>query len=272
MKYISNLACLLLALLLAGCFNLGIDTFTVTSNPSGGQIQVETLRYMSRNPKASFRPWGDRRTPHLLTALVGADHLRVRWSDGEVSPWRAVLGGLEEMHFEKSDVQRRVAAKPVQRTARIEDAEICLPPRTWELVNIAVADLTAYTLSKDEAKTLSEIVLSALVDTDYFNVLSRSEMRSVFEAQQFQRSGVCDDTQCLVEIGKILAVQKIVGGSIGKLGNTFSLLLKFVDVETGKTEYIAQKQLKAETDELLGLVFDASRELAFKYAESKKRR
>ncbi len=145
-----------------------------------------------------------------------------------------------------------------------------IPTRAWaSQENIAVADLTAYTLSPGEVKTLSEKVHTTLVQTKYFNVLSRSEMRAVLETQQFQRTDACDDSACLVEMGKLLAVQKIVGGSIGKVGSTFSLSLRFVDVETGKTEFTVDKQLKAEPDQLLDLVEQAGRELCLQYAEAK---
>jgi len=148
-------------------------------------------------------------------------------------------------------------------------SSIKLPPRTWQPGNIAVADLTAYTLSQGEAKTLTEKVHSTLVQTDYFTVLSRSDMKTVLEAQQFQRTGACDDTSCLVEMGKILSVQKIVGGTLGKVGATFSISLRLVDVETGKTEFTVDDEWKGEADAFLEFVQDTTKRLAAEYAQRK---
>jgi len=143
------------------------------------------------------------------------------------------------------------------------------PDRNWVPVNIAVADITAYTLSQGEAKTLTEKVNSTLVQTDYFTVLSRSDMKAVLDAQKFQRSDACDDTSCLVEMGKILSVQKIVGGTLGKVGTTFSISLRFVDVESGKTEFTVDDEWKGEPDALLKLVQDTAKRLAAEYARRK---
>lgn len=134
---------------------------------------------------------------------------------------------------------------------------------------MAIADLTAYTLSAGEAKTLTEKLHSALVDTKYFRILSRSDMKNVLEAQKFSRSNMCDDSQCLVEMGKLLSVSKIVGGSVGKVGNTFSLTLRLVNVETGETQITVARELKAEPDQLLQLIEEAGRELALKYSETR---
>jgi len=153
-------------------------------------------------------------------------------------------------------------------TRRVDSAT--LPKVNWPVENIAVVDLMAYALSQAEAKTLTEELQTALVETKYFNVLSRSDMKAVLDAQQFSRTDACDDSACLVEIGKILAVQMIVGGSIGKVGSTYSLAVRLVNVETGKTEITADRKLKAEPDELLDLVQEAAREVALKYAETKK--
>lgn len=166
-----------------------------------------------------------------------------------------------------SAVESSIPSRTKQQAAVVP---ISLPPVAWEVENIAVANLTAYTLSAGEAKTLTEKLHSALVDTKYFRVLSRSDMKDVLEAQKFSRSDYCDDTQCLVEMGKLLPVTKIVGGSVGKVGTTFSLSLRLVNVNTGETEAAATRQLKEEPDQLLQLVEDAGRELALKYGETKK--
>ena len=169
-----------------------------------------------------------------------------------------------------SQLRRTSRPADVPRPAGREPELVALPPATWPLDNIAVADLTTYTLSPGEAKTLSETLHSALVDTRYFRVLSRSDMRAVLEAQMFSRSDVCDDSACLVEMGKILSVVRIVGGSLGKVGSTFSLSLRVVNVETGETEVTVNRQLKSESDQLLLLVGQAARELALKYSTTRK--
>ncbi len=162
---------------------------------------------------------------------------------------------------------------PPERVLSIIDISTKAPvypvKRTWEPESIAVADLTPLTLSREEVRTLTEVLHATLAQTKYFDVLARSEIQTVLETQQFRGSGACDDAACLVEMGKLLSVQKIVGGSVGRVGTTYSITVRLVDVETGKTEITVYKKLRAEPDGLLDLIADIGRELSRRYAEAR---
>lgn len=148
---------------------------------------------------------------------------------------------------------------------------VALSSPTWELENIAVADLKANALSKGEADTLSDKLRAALVQTHYFRVLSNRDMNEVLQQQNFQQSDYSDDTQRLVEMGRILAVQKIVGGSIGRVGLTFHLSIRMVNVETAEIEFTAERTFKGAADELINLIEDAGLDLCSQYAQEKSR-
>lgn len=191
---------------------------------------------------------------NLLAAKVGA--ASSSGPDAYNTNLRVSQGGMNMGHVADQ------ADASVRRLSR----SIVLPQRTWSTVNVAVADLNAYALSSGEVKTLTEVLQSTLVSTDYFSVLSRSDMKDVLEAQAFQSSSACDETACLVEMGHILSVQKIIGGTLGRVGSTYSLSLRFVDVETGKTELSINDQWRGEADGLLTLVQDTVKVLAGEYA------
>jgi TolB-like protein len=131
-------------------------------------------------------------------------------------------------------------------------------------LNIAVADIDPLGMSKEEVLTLTENLRSALVQSGSFQVVSRADMQKILKEQEFQRSDACNDTQCLVEMGKALAVQKIVGGSAGQAGGVYSLTLRVVDVETGKIEATVFKDIEKVRD-LLSSVRDLGRQLADMY-------
>ena len=190
---------------------------------------------------------------------VALDH------EDRLASFLALTGSAEELR----EAEPGPAAQPPPQ-ANAGNAPPPLPPCTWPRENIAVADLIPYALSDSAVQTLTEQLHAALVETDYFNVLSRTEMKTVLEAQQFQRSEICDDSACLVEMGRILAVQKIIGGSIGLVGSTYNLSIRMVDVETGKTEASVTQQLKGDPDGLLNLVQVAGIQLAAKYADRRK--
>lgn len=136
-------------------------------------------------------------------------------------------------------------------------------------VTVAVADLTGLALGKDEVATLSEKVRTVLAKTKFFRLLSRNDMENVLAAQKFQRTGNCDETQCLAEMGRVLAVQKIIGGTIGRVGARFSLSLRLVDVETAQIDQQVDRDATCATEDLLDEIKALTVELALKYATEK---
>lgn len=97
---------------------------------------------------------------------------------------------------------------------------------------IAVLDLNGPSMSKEEITLLSDRLRLQLFQTRAYKVLERAQMDAILKEQGFQQSGSCDDQACVVEAGQLLGVQQIVAGSIGKLGNTFMLNIRLIDVRT----------------------------------------
>jgi len=145
---------------------------------------------------------------------------------------------------------------------------LILPERAWSPETIAVAALESFGISHDEASTLTENVRTSIVGTEYFQVVSRTDMERILREIEFQRSDACSETQCLVEMGRALAATKMVGGTVGKAGGIFNFTLRFVDVETGKIEFSVVEDVDNPRD-LLRAVRALSQKLALKYAESK---
>ena len=118
-------------------------------------------------------------------------------------------------------------------------------------ITIAVLTFEAKSgVSKGEASTLSDRLRSMLVARNIFIVLERGKMNEVLEEQGFQQTG-CTSTECVVEAGKLLNVQKMVSGSIGKLGQTYTIDLSLINVETAQIEKSFFRNYKGEIDGLL---------------------
>ena len=60
-------------------------------------------------------------------------------------------------------------------------------------------------------------------------------MEQIIKEQGFQQSG-CSTDECMVEVGKLIGVEKIIGGSISQVGNIYSVSARIVNVETGEIE------------------------------------
>jgi TolB-like protein len=131
-----------------------------------------------------------------------------------------------------------------------------------EKLRIAVLDFsTTGGLSKQETVTLGTRLSSMLVKTNAFIVLERGKMEEILGEQGFQQSG-CTTTECAVEVGKMLNVQKMVSGSIGKVGRTFTIDLSVVDVKTAQIERSFFQDYKGEIDGLLDIMQDIANQIA----------
>ena len=75
-------------------------------------------------------------------------------------------------------------------------------------------------------------------------------MQQILEEQNFQLTG-CTSDECAVEIGQLLSVNTMVAGSIGKVGATFSIVVRIIDVQTGK---IDRTIIRGYRGELYGLL------------------
>jgi tetratricopeptide (TPR) repeat protein/TolB-like protein len=117
-------------------------------------------------------------------------------------------------------------------------------------LNVAVIDLNTQGLAKEESLALTARVRSELFNTYKFNVLEREDMSLLLNEQSLQQTGVTSDEN-LAQLGKILNVKYIVGGSVSKIGQYYSVSLKMIDVETGKIKSMPSEDFKGSIDDLL---------------------
>jgi hypothetical protein len=78
--------------------------------------------------------------------------------------------------------------------------------------------------------------------------VERNQMHSILNEQGFQQTG-CTDQECAVKIGKLLSAQKILMGSVSKVGMQMVINVRIVDVEKGTVDLAAME--KAENDSKL---------------------
>ena len=68
--------------------------------------------------------------------------------------------------------------------------------------------------------------------------------------QKFQHSG-CVDAACAVVIGKLVGIQHMVIGTISKIGNTYSVNSRMIDVESGKSLISADYSTQNSIDDVI---------------------
>jgi len=100
---------------------------------------------------------------------------------------------------------------------------------------IAVLGFTGNALNSSDL-CISCLVHDELVKTGRFNMLERWAIEKVFEEAVYPWNE-CQELDCAIEIGKILAVQKIILGSLNNNDKILTLTLQLIDIKSGKIEH-----------------------------------
>ncbi|MBD3345830.1 MAG: hypothetical protein GF401_12275 [Chitinivibrionales bacterium] len=118
---------------------------------------------------------------------------------------------------------------------------------------ISVYGFRSIDISQSLALSLQEQIESNLIHYGNFEVVSRTDMDKILAETRLQQQGVCSDSACLVKAGAILGVSKLVTGTVGKIGTTYNIVLKLIDISSGAIESSVNRRCRGEIDSLLPL-------------------
>ncbi|MBN2051100.1 MAG: hypothetical protein JW760_11680 [Spirochaetales bacterium] len=122
---------------------------------------------------------------------------------------------------------------------------------------LTIFDFAVQGLSEQESMFIVDILSSALFDTRQYRILDRNQRNKILEEVEFSLSG-CTDEECQLEVGQMLAADKIVTGSLGTIGNRYAINIKLIDVASGETistAYSIYEDLDALVDDCTTLAF-----------------
>jgi TolB-like protein len=119
-----------------------------------------------------------------------------------------------------------------------------------EKPTVAVLDFEGRGISMMEAQTLTDRFMTAMANTDRVRLVDRATMGDVLSEQGFS-STECASDECAAEVGAMLGVQLMVNGSIGKIGNTYTIDAKMFSVATGAAESMKNLSYQGEVDGLI---------------------
>ena len=137
-----------------------------------------------------------------------------------------------------------------------------------ERQKLAVADLNAQGVSSLEASQISDFLREAVSKTNLFILLARSNMDEILTEQKVQLTG-CIESECAVWVGKILAVKKLIVGSVGKIGAEYYIQIKLIDVETGEMEWTEKVYFKKISGSEIDLATQDITERLVKWTQAK---
>ena len=119
-----------------------------------------------------------------------------------------------------------------------------------EKQTIAVLDFEAFGINEFEVQSLTNRTRTLLVRSGQYQVVERGKMNEILNEQGFQQSG-CTTEECIVEVGQLLGVKYMLGGSIGRVGETFTIDMRMIDIQTGKIFKSASYDVEGKIDDVL---------------------
>ncbi|MFP4520977.1 MAG: CsgG/HfaB family protein [Fibrobacterota bacterium] len=139
-------------------------------------------------------------------------------------------------------------------TVSINDSNFVAVPMT-----IAVLDFEANGVDSVTVRSVSNILGTQLAGEKEYIIVERSQVSSILTEQGFQQTG-CTSTDCAIEIGKLVSAEKILIGSIDRLGEKIIINAKVVDITTGILEHAEHRDVAVE-NEMYGALKDMSSSL-----------
>ena len=118
-------------------------------------------------------------------------------------------------------------------------------------IPIAINDLVSKGLDQSDADLITDRLRSELIQIGTFRVLERDQMQTILKEQGFQKSGACNESACIVEIGQLLGVQQMIAGTIGKIGSTYTFSIRMINVGSGEIMNAYSQDCRCTIDEVL---------------------
>ena len=102
-----------------------------------------------------------------------------------------------------------------------------------ERIAAAVLDVVPQSVAAGEAALVTELLKDELLRTNIYTIVEKQQLDAVIAEQSFQHFGLTEAERA-VELGKILTVNIIFIGTLGKIQNVRILAVRMVDIETGE--------------------------------------
>jgi len=104
-------------------------------------------------------------------------------------------------------------------------------------------------IDQEEAILLTDILSVEIHRSGRFTILNREDMKAILDEKEFELVMGCDDNICLLENVEKLAVNKLIAGNIGKLGEKYIITIRLIN-EDGENEVMERESCDCEISEL----------------------
>ncbi len=127
--------------------------------------------------------------------------------------------------------------------------------------SIAVMDLDAGSVLDDNQRSMiAKLIASELQGLGVKRVLGVDDVKAVLGFEKQRQLMGCTDDSCVAQFGNVLGVQRIVAGSVGRLGSSLVIEIRLINVAKFAVDARSSKRA-GSLDGLLDLIPQLARDL-----------
>jgi hypothetical protein len=116
---------------------------------------------------------------------------------------------------------------------------------------VAVLDIQGTGLDPNLLPTLTEVLTVEINDLGMYKVVAGRDVQAMLGFEKQKDMLGCTDAACLAEIGGALGVDRIVVSQITKVGSTYVVNIKIINIRTADAEGRVYETVKGEVDALI---------------------
>jgi len=174
-----------------------------------------------------------------------------------------LLGKTYTVDIKMFSVETGANTKTINKTheGKIDELIPIMESIAWELVGlekkgkitetVAILDFEGRGISAQEAGTLTDRFTSSLGKTEAILIVARQEMNEILKEQGYQSQEGCTSAECAAEVGAMIGVKNIINGSIGRVGETYTIDAQMINVGSGATVKSVNKTYAGKVDGLI---------------------
>ena len=114
---------------------------------------------------------------------------------------------------------------------------------------LAVLPFQAKGVSEQDVSVIADLLSSSLANTGSFQVFERNQIDAVLKEIEFSQSSI-SDAGSQIEVGRLLAADYVVVGSVASVGTKIIVDAKLVAVATGQT-MVSASEIQASLDDII---------------------
>jgi len=158
---------------------------------------------------------------------------------------------IKKAEVEKKEIEKKIEPVPVIKTPKLPPGALTYDPgkvtQVGSRLAIAVMPFTPNTNAQEYQQTVTDKMITQLVNLNRFRVIERGAMEAVMKEQKFSLSGLVNEDSA-IELGKIVGADVIVMGNLSIESGFSRVSARVIDIET--SENIVAKEASTHRSEI----------------------